>query len=340
MLIDTHAHVIPRDYPPDSPACFPAMEPVPGDTARTLVSGLMRFTAKEVFFTGERRVEAMDASGVDVEVVSPMPPLLDYALPSAEGLELCRWVNESVAGICAVAPSRILGFGMVPMQDVELAAKELTALKEAGLLGVEIGSNVNGVSIGDPALLPFFQEAERLALPVFVHASRPALGERLPAAAFGTFGFATEASIAAASMITGGTAQRCPDLRLAFSHGAGGFPLMLTRAQYFWSGTWNEEPGDPDRALGDADPVSPMEYARRFYYDALVFDRRALRYLIDMLGPSQLLVGSDFPAMPREDPGDRTLRSMDLEPDVLAGITWNNAFGFLGLDPARYGPAA
>jgi aminocarboxymuconate-semialdehyde decarboxylase len=111
--------------------------------------------------------------------------------------------------------------------------------------------------------------------------------------------------------------------------------LMLPRAQYFWSGSWNEEPRVPQRAPMPDDGPSPLELARRFYYDTLVFDRRALRFLVDYLGPDRLLVGSDFPAMPREDPAGRTLRSLDLPAAALDDITWNNAFRWLGIKPVR-----
>ena len=100
-----------------------------------------------------------------------------------------------------------------------------------------------------------------------------------------------------------------------------------------WSGTWNEEtPGEGRgaRASG-ALPHSPAEYARRFYYDTLLFDRRALRYLIDMIGAKQILVGTDYPYMPPERPADRTLRTLGLPPDVHEDITWNNCFRFLGV---------
>lgn len=110
---------------------------------------------------------------------------------------------------------------------------------------------------------------------------------------------------------------------------------MLPRAQYFWSGSWNEEPRVPERAPMPDDGPSPLEFARRFYYDTLVFDRRALRFLVDYLGPGRLLVGSDFPAMPREDPAGRTLRSLELPPAALDDITWNNAFRWLGIKPVR-----
>jgi len=335
MLIDVHAHLLPRNYPDDAPACFPRMDPVDGESARLLSFGPFQFKANEVFFDAERRVEAMDAAGVDVEVLTPMPPLLRYDLPTADGLAIARYVNESVAALCAAAPGRLFGFGMVPMQEPELAAAELSALRALGLYGVEIASNVLGVSIGDERFLPFFAEAQRLGLPVFVHAM-PAPTDRLPPKTMGTYVVGLEGTLAAASMVAGGTAAKCPDLRISFSHGAGGFPLMLPRARYFWGGSWNEEPKDPERAILAEDGPSPLEYARRFYYDSLVFDRRAIRYLIDLLGHDRLLVGTDFPAMPRErDGAGATLRSMDLDPAVLADITWHNGFRFLGVTPPR-----
>jgi aminocarboxymuconate-semialdehyde decarboxylase len=332
VLVDAHAHLLPRDYPADAPECFPRMEPIDGDTARTLLFGAMRFRARDVFFDAERRIAAQDASGVDVEVVTPMPPLLRYDLPAAEGLSLARYVNEFAATLCSADRARLVGFGMVPMQDPDAATAELAAIQEQGLHGVEIASNVLGVSIGDERFLPFFAEAERLDLPVFVHAM-PAMTDRLPASAMGTYVVGLEGALAAASMIAGGTAGKCPDLRISFSHAAGGFPLMLPRAQYFWGGAWNEEPVVPERAIAHDDGPSPIEYARRFYYDSLVFDRRAIRYLIDLLGHDRLLVGSDFPAMPREDPAGRTLRGMDLQADVLDAITAGNALRWLGLPP-------
>ncbi|HLH68196.1 MAG TPA: amidohydrolase family protein [Candidatus Dormibacteraeota bacterium] len=340
MLIDLHAHVIPTDLPPArgraSGDRWPRIEPAETGGARVLVSGPMRFTARDVFYDADRRLEAMERSGVDAEVLSPMPPLLNYALPAQDGLDLARCVNEFIARLREAAPDRFLGLGTVPLQDPDLAARELAVIKGMGLHGVEIGSNVEGRSLGEDRFLGFFQEAERLGVPIFVHALPAPLGDRMPRSAVPSFGVGTEAALAAVSIIYGGVAERCPGLRLALSHGAGGFPLMLPRAQYFWGGTWNEEPPSADRPqVPDRLPRSPSEYARRFYYDTLVFDRRALRYLLDLIGPERLLVGTDFPAMERERPAGRTLRSMDLPGEVLEDITWNNCFRFLGLPPPR-----
>lgn len=332
MLVDAHCHLLPKDYPEDAPECFPRMEPVDGDTARVLLFGRTRFTARDVFFDAERRVEAMDAGGVTVEVLTPMPPLLRYDLAAPDGLSLCRYVNESTAALCSTVPDRLIGFGMVPMQDPDLATAELSEITRQGLAGVEIASNVLGVSIGDERYLPFFAEAERLGVPVFVHAM-PAVTDRLPPSAMGTYVVGLEGALAAASLVAGGTAAKCPDLRISFSHAAGGFPLMVPRAQYFWGGSWNEEPVVPDRAIAHDDGPSPLDHARRFYYDSLVFDRRAVRYLVDLLGADRLLLGSDFPAMPREDPMGRTANSLGLPADAWADIAWRNAFRYLGTEP-------
>jgi aminocarboxymuconate-semialdehyde decarboxylase len=336
VLVDAHAHLLPRDYPADAPECFPRMEPVDGSTARTLVFGTTRFRARDAFFDAERRVQEMDGSGVGMEVVTPMPPLLNYRIPAADGGALARHVNEFTAELCAFDRSRLVGLGMVPLQDPDAAASLLSEIRDQGLLGVEIASNVQGASIGEERFQPFFAEAQRLDLAVFVHAM-PTPTERLPASGMGTYVVGVEGAFAAASLILGGTAEKCPDLRISFSHAAGGFPLMLPRAQYFWGGSWNEEPRDIARAIRPDDGPSPLEYARRFYYDSLVFDHRALRFLIDLLGSDRLLVGSDFPAMPREEPAGRTLRSMDLPADVLDAITWRNALRWLDLDDPTSG---
>ncbi|WP_255945502.1 amidohydrolase family protein [Streptomyces odontomachi] len=333
MIIDSHAHILPPALPQPSadadPGTWPCIGPADGDGSRLLTAGALRYTARDVFFSAERRIEEMDRLGIDAEVLSPMPPLLNYAIPAKASRDIHRAVNAFLASLVSLAPARFHGLGAVPLQDPDLAAAELAELSRLGLRGVEIGSNIAGASLGDARFHGFYAEAERLGLALYVHALAPALGDRLPASATGTYGFSTESSLAAASLLSTGTAERFPDLRIGFSHGAGGFPLMLPRARYFWGGTWNEEP--PVRPTPGA--RSPLDVARRFFYDALVFDARALRYLIDLLGPRRLMLGSDFPAMERESPADRTLRTLNLPAQDHEAITWTNCRRFLGLTP-------
>ena len=335
-VIDMHAHVLPGEYPPPGPATegWPTMTPAGSEGARLLEFGRTRFTAQAAFFDASARLAAMDASGTDAEVVSPMPPLLSYRLPAASGRDLARWINEFIGKLCAVEPARFFGLGTVPMQDPDLAAAELSAIAGAGLAGVEVTSQVNGIYLGDERFAGFFAEAERLNLCVLVHALPTGLGGMLPPHAMPDFAVGVDAALGASSVITSQLPDKCPNLRLAFTHGAGGMPLVLPRAHYFWAGTWNEEPPTPERgATPGRRPDSPIGYARRYWYDTCVFDRRAIRYLIDMLGPDRLLIGTDFPAMPRETPCARTLRSMHLPPAIIEQITWHNAFRFLGQPP-------
>ena len=342
-VIDTHAHIFPGDFgaPPHGcdPAQWPRLEPNPDlDGGKFLVNGPMRFPAKAVWFDAERRLEASAASGLDAELLSPFPALLNYRAPAEVGRELARVTNEYIAGLVAAYPARFYGLGTVPMQDPDMAAAELTEVAKAGLAGVEIASNVNGVSLHDPRFDGFFAECERLGSAIFVH-GLPAPSDRLPGPAVATFGVGAEGALAAAAIISGGVAEKYPGLKIAFSHAAGGFPLLLTRAPWFWGRTWNEEPPPPPDQRPGAEPWAaehgPIELARRFYYDSLVFDRRAIRYLIDMLGAGRLLVGSDFPAMPREEPCAKTLRSMGLSDAELGEILWDNCFRFLGVEPPQ-----
>lgn len=324
MIIDAHAHILPRDFPQKDG--YPRMEEIDGETARTLFFGATRFTARETFFDVERRLEALDESGVDEEIVSPMPPLLNYTLDAATGLSLFRYVNEVVAQYVQNGQGRIHGLGIVPMQDPEAAAAELSGFAGLGLRGVQIGSHINGVEIGDARFAGFFQEMERLGLSVFVHTLPRADEAGLAATMRGSIGVGIEAARAAASLAFGGHAQACALDHVLFSHAAGGFPLMLARADYFWE-MQNEE----TRAA-----ETPSAVARRFFYDSMVFDPRGLRFIIDYLGADRVVLGTDFPAMPRRGQLSSMLDDVELSSRDFDKVAFHNAKAFLGVGSAAF----
>lgn len=317
MIIDAHAHVIPKDYPTRDG--FPVMEPVDGDTARTLVFGATRFRAAEVFFETEKRIEAMDDGGVDEEILSPMPPLLNYGLDARLGLDLARYVNETVAAHVRDGGGRIHGIGMVPMQDPDAAAAELGAFAAQGLIGVEVASHVLGTTIGDARFLPFFQEVDRLGLGVFIHTMPRHDEVDLAANLRGSIGVGIEGARAAASLVLGPTAQEARLERVLFSHAAGGLPLMLARADYFW--------GNADPATRTPEPPSAL--ARRFLYDSMVFDPRGLRFIVDYLGADRIVLGTDFPAMARPESLAAALDALGLDADDRDRIASGNARAFV-----------
>jgi aminocarboxymuconate-semialdehyde decarboxylase len=224
----------------------------------------------------------------------------------------------------ALAPQRFIGLGAVPLQDVDTAILELDfAIQKLHFPGVEIASHVNGVSIGDARFEPFFAAAEQLGAAIFVHALRPAGQERI----VGAFSeqavcFPGDIALAAASMITGGIAARHPKLRIAFSHGGGALAMLLPRLVHAWNVL-------PKAKASLAEP--PTAYARRFFYDALVFDPKATRFLIESFGSSQLCIGSDYPFNMGDNDPVATLAQAGLDAATVAAIQSANAKRFLAI---------
>jgi len=289
-----------------------------------MISGKVYRTVSAGCWSVPRRIEDMGAMRVARQALSPMPELLSYWLPLADAKVLIRYLNDQIAAMVARAPERFVGLGAVPLQDVDAAIAELEFLKkQLQFAGVEIASHVNGASIGEPRFEPFFAAAEALGAAIFVHALRPAGQERI----VGPFPeqavcFPGDIALACASMITGGVAARHARLRIAFSHGGGAMAMLLPRLVHAWQMLPKAR-----EALSE----SPAASARRFYYDDLVFDPAALRFMIERFGVSQILLGSDYPfAMGDPDPLS-ALKRAGLDDAARLAISAGNARRFLAL---------
>jgi aminocarboxymuconate-semialdehyde decarboxylase len=340
MVIDIHSHVVPEGFPDGArrDARWPRMDHFESGHARVMIAGSNFRTVTEQTWSVARRLEDMDREGVDAQVISPMPELLSYWFSVDDALAMGECLNGFIAAMVAKAPSRFHGLGTIPLQDPDAAAKALDGIESHGLAGIEVGSNILGRSLGEDRFLDFWREVERRGLAVFVHALHPTFADRLtgPGQMVNAAGFPTDTGLTIASLIASGTLQACPHLRMAFSHGGGSFPFILPRIENAWSGAWNEGdallPGAPPGELRQALPESPSTYARHLYYDTLLFDRRAIRYLFEMMGRDRLLFGSDYPFFPRELPATRTLQQMGLSQRDLDCLSELNASGWLGLE--------
>jgi len=326
--IDIHTHIVPENFPAyagkgrDVP--WPSMAEAHACHRHVMISGKVYRTVSDGSWSVPRRIEAMGEMRVAHQALSPMPELLSYWLPLEDAKALIRYLNEQIAQMIALAPGRFVGLGAVPLQDVDSAIRELEyALGKLKFRGVEIASHVNGVSIGDPRFEPFFAAAQDMGAAIFVHALRPAGQDRIVGAfAEQAVCFPGDIALAAASMITGGIAARHPSLRIAFSHGGGALSILLPRLVHAWMAT-------PKARESLAE--SPAVYARRFFYDALVFAPGAARFVIDSFGASQVCIGSDYPfAMGDPDPLG-SLEKCGLDAATLAAVTSANARRFLGL---------
>ncbi len=327
--IDVHTHIVPEQFPayggatPEIP--WPTMAPAHACHQHVMISGKVYRTVNDGAWSVPRRIEGMNAMRVGRQVLSPMPELLSYWLPADDGRVLIRYLNDQIAAMVSAAPDRFIGLGALPLQDMDMALRELEYVKGTlGFAGVEIATHVNGVSIGDARFEPFFAAAEKLGASIFVHALRPIGQDRIVGPlAEQAVAFPADIGMAVAAIITGGIAARHPQLRIAFSHGGGAFSMMLPRIAHAW------------RMMPKAKetmPESPEVYARKFFYDCVVFDPKLVQLLIASYGAGQILVGSDYPfAMGEGDPIGLLERS-GLDAAVLAAITSGNARRFLGMD--------
>jgi aminocarboxymuconate-semialdehyde decarboxylase len=330
--IDIHTHIVPAEFPSyagklvskHGGAHWPTMAPAHDcHHKNVMIDGKNFRTVSDQCWDIERRAEAMAQMGIARQVLSPMPELLSYWLPLDDALPLLRHVNGTIAAMVARAPDRFIGLGGVPMQDPDVAARELERLMRDGFRGVELGSNVNGAALGEARFEPFFAAAEELGAAVFVHALHPSGKERIvgPPGLMAYIGFPLETAYSIASLMTGGTLTRHPRLRLAFSHGGGAFASILPRLAH----GWNNKPDFAER-IG----ASPHQHARRLYYDTLVYDAATLRHLIDTFGMRQLCIGTDFPFDIHERQPVQAVAALALSDADVRLLHHDNAVRFLG----------
>ena len=326
--IDIHAHVIPENFPSylgsHMPADWPSMVPAHACHRSVMISGKLYRTVSDKCWDTTKRLADLDVMGLQLQAISPMPELLSYWMQPDAGAQLTRYLNEQIATMVNESSGRMVGLGAVPLQDMDLALKELTHIMQtSGFAGVEIGSNINGVPIGDLRFDPFFEACEALGAAVFVHALRPTGMDRLvgPAPLQQVLAYPSDVGLAAASVITTNLIERRPNLRIAFSHGGGTLAMLLPRL---------EQACKVFPALKDSVMPSPTEQARKLFYDALVFDKPTLRHLVAKFGASQLMVGTDYPFNFHDSTPVASIEQAGFDTGTVHMLVQANAERFLG----------
>jgi aminocarboxymuconate-semialdehyde decarboxylase len=244
------------------------------------------------------RIKDMDRMGVDVQAVCPAPYQFFYFTEPDTGAQLAREVNEGIAKLVADTPDRFVGLGSVPLQDAELAVRELDyAVKELGLRGVEICTNVNGKNLTDPSLGldKFFSRAAELGILVFMHPLGYTQADRLTHHYFNNvIGNPLESTLAVSSLIFDGVMARHSKLKVLVAHGGGFVAHYWARMDHAW------------RARPDCRTVikrPPSSYLEKFYFDTITHDPEMLKRLIDRFGADHVVLGTDYPYdMGDEDP--------------------------------------
>lgn len=330
--VDTHAHIVPENFPrflkSPVPDDWPAMAAGPPCHRHVMIKGKVYRTVVDKCWDTAKRVADMDAMGLALQAVSPMPELLSYWMDAEPADALLRYINDQIAEMVIASNGRLVGLGAVPMQSPDMALAELHRLMAMGFAGVELGSNINGAPIGAPAFDDFFAECEKLGAAVFVHALRPCGMERLvgPPALQQILAYPSDVGLAAASAITSNLIVRHPRLRIAFSHGGGTLGLLLPRLA---------EGAKVFPVLAERLLAAPRDQARAMFYDALVFDEPTLHHLIAQFGDTQIMLGTDYPFNFHDHTPVRRVEAALADPATRRRLLCDNATRFLGRDPGE-----
>ncbi|MFQ5859568.1 MAG: amidohydrolase family protein [Anaerolineae bacterium] len=328
MIIDAHAHIIVPEITREAAGHEVWRPRVVWEDSRQVVefAGKRIKSAIREFVHIEALLEAQSSAGVDRVLLCPWVSLLHYDAEPNEGLRISRIQNEALARLAQRYPDRVSALGTVPLQDPELAARELEGLmKEPGLRGVEIAASVRGTYLGDDRFRPFWAAAGSTGMLVFIHPTTRGFG--LPVFndyyLWNTVGNPLETTITAAHLIMAGVMETHPQLKVLLAHGGGAILSLRGRVRHAHT-------FQPQAKLRLKE--SPDQSLKRFYFDTVTHDSELLRALVHYVGPDHVLLGSDYPfdmgvARPAE-----IVRALELPAADETKILGGNASRLLGLE--------
>ena len=202
-------------------------------------------------------------------------------------------------------------------------------MKQLGLPGAMVFSNVNHVALADPVFEPLWKKANELGAVIYIHPTDPAgVESMLEYWLMPLVGFLFDTTLAASKLVFSGVVERHPRIRWVLTHMGGAIPYLAERLDRGW------------RAFADCRAHigrPPSEYLRTFYYDTVNFNPAAMRLALDFAGPDRILAGSDYPHQIGSIPLMlQTIAAMDIErSDVREKILAENASLLLGLDNSQ-----
>jgi len=332
LTVDIHCHVL-------TPAAEELVRPVfrpetdalfqfANDATRE-VNRLQGQTIRTKLTSIEERLRTMDRHGIDMQAISPAPNQYYYWTDPDLCRETSRLINDNIAGIVAAHPDRFVGLGTVPLQAPELAVAELErAVKELGLRGIEICTDVAGEELSRERFRPFFAKAEELGVLLFMHPSGYSDGGRLADHYFiNVIGNPLASTVAVSHLIFGGVLEAYPRLKMVVAHGGGFLPAYSGRMDH------------AARARSDCRRLikkPPTSSLKKLYFDTIVFSDHQLEYLVRRWGADHVLLGSDYPYdMATPDPVGHVMGARKLRRDEKIAVLGGNAARLLKITRSR-----
>jgi aminocarboxymuconate-semialdehyde decarboxylase len=286
MRIDVHNHVIPEQ-------ALRLLASEPGYDVK-VENGTWRgayhveFPLVPAFVEPEAKLAELGENAIDGAVLSGAPPLFFHAAGATAGTAMCEAVNDGLADFREVAPDRLWWLAHVPLQDPDRAATMLEeAVARPGCVGAHVGSSVGGERLDRDRFEPFWAAAERLGAPVVIHPD-PTYGSFPALDGFyliNVVGMPLETTITVKRLIAAGVLERHPHLQVVLLHAGGYFPYQAGRLRH--AGTVRAE-------LAEA-PADPWAALQQLWFDVIVHDVDALRYLVDRVGRDRVVLGTDLP---------------------------------------------
>ena len=327
MRVDLHSHVIPRgmvDAIRRTPAVWGARIERDAAGERVVHDLGYAYPLFAEFFDPDAKVQSMDRRGLDVSVVSPAPPMFQYRADAELALRTARLINDGIAEMVAAHPSRLRGMGTLPVQHPELAIAELERVaREHRFRAVEIGSSIEGETLAEPRFRPVLRRCRDLGVLVFAHPYY--VGAKCGMESYyltNLIGNPWETTVLAANLMLSGAMDEMEGIRIVLAHGGGFLPYQVGRLEH------GHEVRPEARAKTR---TRPLDLLRRFHYDSLVFDPRALRYLIDAVGSERVALGTDSPFdMRDDDPLARIDSTPGLTPRERDDVCGRTALRLLG----------
>jgi len=334
LKIDIHSHILPKELPRWSEKFgyggFLNLEHDHSGCSRLIREDGSLFRKVEAnCFDSDERIEDLDSTMVDVQVISTVPVLFSYWTKPEHGAEISRYINDDIVATVERNPRRFIGLGTVPMQDTTLAIKELERCKQSGLGGVEIGTNINKANLGERRFDDFFAACEELGMAVFVHPwEMMGEGEMSDYWLPWLVGMPAETTRAICSLIFSGTLERYPNMRICFAHGGGSFPSTIGRIMKGFTAR-------PDLCAKD-NAVAPESYFKKVWFDSLTHDIGTLKRLIELAGHERVAMGSDYPFPLGDLTPVKTILESDLDPTVKEHLFNKSALSWLGITDERF----
>jgi aminocarboxymuconate-semialdehyde decarboxylase len=326
--IDIHTHIMPEKMPNWTKKFgygeFIHLEERNCKACMMKGDKVFRQVDKNTFDAVTRKGEC-HATNVSQQVLSTIPVLFNYWAMAKDALETSRFFNDHIAQTVSDHPDSFIGLGTVPLQDVDLAIKEMErCVQELKMPGLEIGTNINGKNLSEPEFFPFYQQAEELGCALFIHPwEMMGEGEMEKYWLPWLVGMPAETTRAICSLIFGGVFQKFPKLRIAFAHGGGSFPYTIGRIEHGFHVR-------PDLVQID-NAINPRDYLGNFWVDSLVHDATAFNYLMDKVGEDRICLGSDYPFPLGEHRPGELIESLKLANEIEEKLLYKNALDWLGL---------